>query len=92
MGRFVQSQQDAWNSHDRLAIDPRVIFLDEPRVLDAVFCRLTQAGTQPYECVRERVARPSRPPSSASRRGSPRVFRPHPIVVLSRHESGSAGR
>ena len=30
MGAFVQSQQDAWKNYDKLAQDPRVVFLSEP--------------------------------------------------------------
>jgi len=43
MGRFVQSQQDAWKSYERLAGDPRVLFLPEPPNLNAKFCGLTQS-------------------------------------------------
>jgi len=37
MGPFVQSQQDAWKYYDKLAQDPRVIFLSEPPGFEAAF-------------------------------------------------------
>jgi len=43
MGRFVQSQQDAWRSYDKLANDPRVIFLTEPPSVETSFRSLAQA-------------------------------------------------
>jgi toxin-antitoxin system PIN domain toxin len=42
MGQFVQSQQDAWKQYDKLAGDPRVIFVHEPADAQAVFRNLTQ--------------------------------------------------
>ncbi len=45
MGRFVQSQQDAWRTFDQLATDPRVVFLQEPSGLEAVFRRFSQASS-----------------------------------------------
>lgn len=43
MGRFVQSQQDAWKNYDQLANDPRVILLAEPAALETRFRNFTQA-------------------------------------------------
>lgn len=37
MGKFVQSQQAAWQSYDAFLNDPRVSFLYEPSGVDAVF-------------------------------------------------------
>jgi len=37
MGSFVQSQQDAWTNYDKLASDPRVVFLSEPPALETAF-------------------------------------------------------
>jgi toxin-antitoxin system PIN domain toxin len=45
MGAFVQSQQHAWTLYDKLAHDPRVIFLDEPPGLEAEFRNLAQASS-----------------------------------------------
>jgi uncharacterized protein len=38
----VQTQVEAWQAFDALAADPRVVFLDEPPGLTAVFKSLTQ--------------------------------------------------
>ena len=43
MGAFVQSQQDAWKNYDKLAQDPRVVFLSEPPGLEMAFRNFTQA-------------------------------------------------
>ena len=43
MGRFVLSQQQAWNTYDDLAQDPRVMFLDEPPALEDEFRNLSQS-------------------------------------------------
>ena len=43
MGAFVQSQQDAWKNYDKLATDPRVIFVAEPAALETRFLSFTQA-------------------------------------------------
>ena len=45
MGAFVQSQQEAWNNYDKLANDPRVIFLTEPPTLEASFRAFAQADS-----------------------------------------------
>ena len=49
MGRFVQSQPDAWRNHDRLANDPRVVWLHEPAGLEAAFRGFTQSGSPAHE-------------------------------------------
>lgn len=43
MGRFVLDQQDAWRIYDKLAGDPRVVFLPEPSTLETAFRNFTQA-------------------------------------------------
>lgn len=43
MGQFVQSQQDAWRNYDKLASDPRVVFLTEPSTPETAFRNFTQA-------------------------------------------------
>ncbi|MGA2863201.1 MAG: TA system VapC family ribonuclease toxin [Verrucomicrobiota bacterium] len=43
MGHFLQNQQEAWRSFDRLANDPRVVFLPEPPSAEASFRTFTQA-------------------------------------------------
>ena len=43
MGRFAQSQLDAWRSFDRLVEDPRVVLVAEPFALEAGFRGFTQA-------------------------------------------------
>lgn len=50
MGRFVQSQRDAWNAFDRLMNDPRVQYLEEPASLEVAFRLLTQS-TSPSHAV-----------------------------------------
>ena len=45
MGQFVQSQQDAWRTYDRLAQDPRTVFLSEPPELDARFRSIANSGS-----------------------------------------------
>ena len=45
MGSFVQSQQSAWKTFDKLANDPRVVFLAEPVALEAAFRNFTQANS-----------------------------------------------
>ena len=42
MGQFVQSQQDAWANYDKLANDPRVVFLAEPATLEYAFRNFTR--------------------------------------------------
>ena len=44
MGRFVQSQQNAWTAFDRIVADPRMMYLEEPPGLEAKFRRLTQSA------------------------------------------------
>ena len=43
MGQFAQGQQDAWKNYDKLANDPRVMFLNEPPSLEGTFRSFTQA-------------------------------------------------
>ena len=43
MGQFVQSQEGACQIHDKLANDPRVVFLAEPSALQTAFRRFTQS-------------------------------------------------
>jgi toxin-antitoxin system PIN domain toxin len=38
----VQTQAEAWRAYEELATDPRVVYLDEPPGLTAVFKSLTQ--------------------------------------------------
>jgi uncharacterized protein len=38
----VQTQAEAWLAYEALATDPRVLFVDEPTVIGAVFKSLTQ--------------------------------------------------
>ena len=45
MGAFAQSQQEAWNNYDKLANDPRVIFLTEPPSLEASFRAFARADS-----------------------------------------------
>ena len=40
----VQTQERAWHAYETLAADPRVIYLDEPPGLTAVFKSLTQTS------------------------------------------------
>jgi len=42
MGANVQTQAEAWRAFEALAADPRVVYLDEPPGLTAVFNSLTQ--------------------------------------------------
>lgn len=49
MGRFVQTQQDAWKNYDRLANDPRVVWLDEPPGLEAAFRGFAHSGFPAHE-------------------------------------------
>jgi uncharacterized protein len=44
MGSFVQSQQDACTNYDKLASDPRVVFLSEPPALETAFRSFAQAA------------------------------------------------
>jgi uncharacterized protein len=43
MGKFVQSQRQAWDAYDRLIRDPRVLFISEPSGLELEFRNLTQS-------------------------------------------------
>src|SRR5207245_6111816 len=45
MGLFVQNQRDAWKNYDKLANDPRVVFLDEPPALQPTFRDFTQSNS-----------------------------------------------
>ena len=49
MGRFVQSQQDAWRNYDWLANDPRVVWLNEPAGLEAAFRGFAQSSSPAHE-------------------------------------------
>jgi len=62
-GAFVQSQQDAWTHYDKLARDPRVIFLDEPPGLEAAF-RSSLKLPHHHTVVDGRVSRGVRDPNS----------------------------
>jgi uncharacterized protein len=44
MGKFVQSQQQAWAAYDALIGDPRTVFLVEPPTLEAEFRRWSQSS------------------------------------------------
>jgi uncharacterized protein len=50
MGPFVQTQQDAWTNYDKLAQDPRVVFLSEPPGLETAFRNFTQP-TVPWHAL-----------------------------------------
>jgi len=39
----VQSQEEAWRNYDKLANDPRVLFLAEPLTVETSFRNFTQA-------------------------------------------------
>ena len=43
MGKFVQSQQQAWQAYDQLNNDPRSLFMSEPPNLETEFRSLTQS-------------------------------------------------
>ena len=45
MGRFAQSQQDAWRIYDKPTQDPRVLIITEPATLGTTFRSLTQADS-----------------------------------------------
>jgi uncharacterized protein len=45
MGRFVQSQKDAWKTYDQLAQDPRTRFLDEPPGLETTSRSLADSAS-----------------------------------------------
>ena len=45
MGKFVQSQQDAWRNYDKLVNDPRVVFVGEPTTLEVTFRNFTQTAS-----------------------------------------------
>ena len=45
MGKFVQSQQQAWTAYDALCSDPRVIFLAEPNEVNSEFRSLSQSSS-----------------------------------------------
>jgi uncharacterized protein len=44
MGKFVQSQQQAWDTYDRFKRDPRVVFCDEPFGVEVEFRNMTQSN------------------------------------------------
>lgn len=45
MGENVQTQTEAWRTYDKLANDPRLIFLAEPASIETVLRRFTQANS-----------------------------------------------
>ncbi len=49
MGKFVQTQQQAWSAFDRFLSDPRCIFLEEPAAIEAVFRSFTSAASSSLE-------------------------------------------
>lgn len=49
MGAAVQTQAQAWACYEAFAADPRVIFLEEPGSIAAVFKALTQAAFPGHE-------------------------------------------
>jgi predicted nucleic acid-binding protein len=49
MGKFVQSQQEAWRAYDALTADPRVVFLFEPPTIDAEFRNLSQSSSPSHQ-------------------------------------------
>ena len=44
MDRFALNQRDAWKCYEQLRLDDRVVFLDEPPSLEAVWRRLTRSS------------------------------------------------
>ena len=49
MGENVLTQADAWIAYDQWQNDLRVIFLDEPAGLEAMFRSLTQAESPAHD-------------------------------------------
>lgn len=49
MGENVLTQADAWLAYDQLRNDLRVIFLDEPSGVEAMFRNLTQAESPAHD-------------------------------------------
>lgn len=49
MGKFVQSQQQAWNAYDALISDPRVMFHFEPLGVDAEFRNFAQSASPSHQ-------------------------------------------
>jgi toxin-antitoxin system PIN domain toxin len=49
MGRFVLSQQQAWQAYDDLTADPRVTFLTEPAGLVVEFRNVTQSSSPSHD-------------------------------------------
>jgi toxin-antitoxin system PIN domain toxin len=49
MGKFVQSQQQAWAAYDVLAKDPRVVFLSDPPGVEAEFRSLSQSASPAHQ-------------------------------------------
>ena len=45
MGRFVQTQAQAWRTYEKLVGDPRVIFLVEPPGVESAFRNLSSADS-----------------------------------------------
>jgi toxin-antitoxin system PIN domain toxin len=45
MGKYVQSQQQAWQTYDRLSGDPRVLLLEEPAGIEIEFRGLSQSSS-----------------------------------------------
>jgi toxin-antitoxin system PIN domain toxin len=44
MGRFASNQRDAWKCYEKLLLDDRVIFLNEPSSLEPVWRRFTHSS------------------------------------------------
>lgn len=44
MGKFVQTQAQAWKTYEQFLADPRVLFLNEPANLESAFRRLSSAA------------------------------------------------
>lgn len=49
MGKFVQTQQQAWLAYDQFLADPRCVFVDEPQAIEPAFRSLTQAASSSLE-------------------------------------------
>ena len=44
MGRFASNQRDAWKCYEKLLLDDRVAFLDEPSSLEPIWRRFTHSS------------------------------------------------
>ncbi len=76
MGEFVQSQQDAWKNYDKLANDPRVVFLPEPSTLEAGFRNFTHAASASHALWTDALLAAFAIASQAQLVCSPMVFHP----------------